>query len=103
MNLPPPPPTAPPPPAGYQYGQGLPARNDGRAVAALVCGIVGLLFGGFILGVIAIVLGVMGRNAIRSSGGTLKGAGMATAGIVLGIFDIFAGVFVFIWLVGGRW
>jgi len=91
MSMPPPPP-APPPPPGYQYGEGAPARNDGKAVAAFVCGLVGLVIAGFILGIIAIVFGIQSRKAIDASGGQLKGRGMATAGLVLGIIDIVTGI-----------
>jgi hypothetical protein len=84
----PPPPAAPPPPPGYGYGEGAPVRNDGKAVASLVCGLVGLVLAGIILGIVAIVFGVQSRKAIDASGGQLKGRGMATAGLVLGIIDI---------------
>jgi hypothetical protein len=95
----PPPPVAPPPPPGYQYGEGGPARNDGKAVAALVCGLVGLVLAGIILGIIAIVFGVQSRKAIDASRGQLKGRGMATAGLVLGIVDIVTNALILIALV----
>jgi hypothetical protein len=68
------------------------AGNNGKAVAALVCGIVGLAVFGFILGIIAIVLGSVAKKEIERSG--QGGRGMATAGIVLGIIDIIAGIFI---------
>ncbi|MDC3115785.1 DUF4190 domain-containing protein [Bacteroidota bacterium] len=54
------------------YGGG-----KGMSVAALVCGIVGLFFGGLILGPLAIVFGAIGMKR--------DGRGMAIAGLVCGI------------------
>jgi hypothetical protein len=55
----------------------------------LVCGIIGTLCSGvLILGVLAIVLGVLARREIDQSGGRLTGRGMATAGFVLGIVSV---------------
>jgi hypothetical protein len=59
--------------------------SNGPAVAALVCGIVGLFIFNFILGPLAIIFGGVGlRRASRGAGRR----GMAWAGIVLGIIDI---------------
>ncbi len=60
------------------------------AMAALICGVLGMI-GGFIpyvqyvaplCAIAGIVLGVMARNQAKSTG---EPAGMATAGMVLGI------------------
>jgi hypothetical protein len=76
---------------GYQPGwPGGPAypvtRTNGLAIAAMVCGIA--QFAGFwLLGTIpAIILGHMARKQIRQTGE--QGAGMATAGLVLGYVGI---------------
>jgi len=92
MSTPPPPPlpTYSGPPGGDVYR---PTGNNGKAVAAMVCGIVGLVIFGFILGIIAIVLGSIAKNEIKRTG--QGGSGMATAGIVLGIVDIVAGIIIF--------
>jgi hypothetical protein len=63
-----------------------PARN-GLGIAALVVGILALfgiitVFGGILLGLVAIVLGVLGRG--RAKRGEATNGGMATTGIVLG-------------------
>ncbi|HEX2054232.1 MAG TPA: DUF4190 domain-containing protein [Actinomycetota bacterium] len=67
--------------------------NNSKAVTSLVLGIVGLviwiipLIGYFIaLGcaIAAIVLGSKAKKEISASGGTQGGAGLATAGFVLG-------------------
>jgi hypothetical protein len=55
-----------------------------------VCGLVGLVVAGFILGVIAIVLGTMAKGEIQRTG--QGGRGMATAAIVLGVIDIIFGI-----------
>ena len=88
MSLPPPPPAAPPPPPGFDYGAGAPATTDGKATGALVCGIVGLLLCGVVLGPVAIYLGTKAKKEIRSSDGRLKGEGLATAGIVMGVIAV---------------
>ena len=90
-NPPPPPsPSYNPPPGGDVYR---PVGNNGKAMAAMICGIVGLVVFGFILGIVAIVLGSMAKNEIRRTG--QGGSGMATAGIVLGVLDIVAGIIIF--------
>ncbi len=100
-SLPPPPPPAgyqqpgplppPPPPAGYQqpytpynpYGPQPGQRTEGLAVASLIVSVVGFLCFGVITGPIGIVLGVVARGRIDRDP-TLKGRGLATAGIIVG-------------------
>jgi len=74
--------TAPPP--GW-----VPPRTEGLATGALVAGIVGLVCGcigafGVVAGPIGVILGVLARRRIAASAGTLTGANLALAGIVLG-------------------
>ncbi|WP_285568149.1 DUF4190 domain-containing protein [Streptomyces sp. RTGN2] len=79
--------------------------TNGFAVASLICGIVGLLFFGIILGPVAIVLGVVALRQQAAKGGT----GMAKAGLVLGVIDLLIVVVLIIaasnggfsWYVGG--
>ncbi len=59
-------------------------RLDGRAVAALTFGAVGLLLFNIVFGPLAIVLGVMAR---RGSSGRL-GRAAGRVGIVLGVADL---------------
>ena len=76
------------------YGQ--PAarpRGAGMAIAALVLGILALLFcwtivGGVLLGLGAIVLGILASTRARR--GVSSGFGMAVAGIVLGLLGLLA-------------
>jgi hypothetical protein len=59
------------------------APTDGRAVGALVCGIIGLAVCAPV-GIVAVVLGGQSRRAIADSGGRLQGDGMALAGLIMG-------------------
>lgn len=83
--LPPPPAPSPLPVAGSTPTPPPPATS-GLAIASLVCGI-GIfvllpLF--FLLAPAAVVLGHVAKARIRRSGGRLAGAGLATAGLILG-------------------
>lgn len=86
--VPPPPPLAPPPPTGPAWGYGYPGgqpvpRTNGRAVGALVCGLIAI-FIPFVFSLPALILGYRARRSIAASGGLERGAGSARAGIVLG-------------------
>lgn len=67
-------------------------RNNGKSVASLVLGIIGVVLGflglwgwtGAILGIIGLILGVLGRKE--------NPTGMATAGIVLSIIAVALGL-----------
>ncbi|OON77318.1 DUF4190 domain-containing protein [Streptomyces tsukubensis] len=89
------------------YGQsGARSRSgaSGLAIASLVCGIVGLFFLSIVLGPLAIIFG--GVTLRQRRGG---GAGMAKAGLVLGVVDVVLFVVLlvaassggFSWYVGG--
>ncbi len=55
-----------------------------KALWAMIVGILSVTCCCFLLGVPAIVLGVLARQEIAASGGRQDGGGMALAGIVLG-------------------
>ena len=76
-----------------QYDQQPPQKNstDGKAVASLICGIVGLFIFGIILGIVSIVLA---NQSVKATGPS----GLAKTGKILGIIDI---VFFFIMLILG--
>lgn len=85
------------PPPGYPYPYPTPGRSprNGVGIAALVvagAGIVTALsvIGGVALGVIAMVLGFVGRG--RAKRGEANNGGVALAGIVLGALAVIAGI-----------
>jgi hypothetical protein len=81
--------SAPPPPPdqyGYGYGYGQP-RTSQKAVWALVTGLIGLLCCSP-AGIVALILGNIAKKEIAASGGAETGAGMAQAGVILGIIAI---------------
>lgn len=89
------------PPPGHGYAPpAAPASNEGNAlaIAALVVGvlsIIGAFFTagvlGVILGIIAVVLGVLGRRKV-TSGRTTQHGGLALAGIITGVIGIVLGI-----------
>lgn len=71
--------------------------NSGKATAAMILGILGLLMfwlpiAAWILGGVAIALGATAKSDIRRRG--LGGLGKANAGFVLGIIAVVAGILV---------
>jgi hypothetical protein len=79
--------------------------KNGLGLAGMVCGIVGVVLGwipfvfwlGFILGILALVFGAIGRG--RFGRGEANNGGQATAAIVLGAVAIVFGVLSVIWTV----
>lgn len=74
---------------GYAYPTGPTGpKTEGMATASLVCGIVALptmfCWIGWLLGIVAIVLGFIARGRINKSDGQLTGSGMALGGIITG-------------------
>ena len=73
------------------YGTNVPGRSlpKGLAVASLVLGILGLLtafFGGGLLGLVAVILGVLALGKIKR--GEADGRGLALGGIITGALAI---------------
>ena len=75
------PPPLPPPPAPGQWPA--PPPNSGKAIAALVLGVLGIV-SCQLLGIAAIVLGQQAGQEIATSGGRLGGEGFAKAGVIMG-------------------
>ena len=92
------PPPPPPPPAGMPgvpggqeqtlAQQGIVQKSSGKATAALVLGICGLLICPPICSTLALIFGYQSKNEIDSSGGAIGGRGLAVAGIVMGWIGI---------------
>lgn len=61
-----------------------PQETDGKAVGSLVLGILGIFPLSIFAAIPAVVLGHLAKSSIRQSMGRLKGAGMATAGLIMG-------------------
>lgn len=81
----PPVPPLPPVPAPGQPVYFAP-QPTGKAIAALVTGIVGLtMCGCFPISIVAWVLGKQAEREILASGGQLGGDGMAKAGWIMGV------------------
>jgi amino acid transporter len=111
-DYPPPPPPPHPGYPGYQqpYGYQLPygyqpppaGPKNGLGIAALVVAIFALLscwtvMGGIVLGIVAVVLGIVGRS--RAKSGQADNGGIAMAGILLGVLGIIVAlVFIPIWM-----
>jgi hypothetical protein len=84
---------------GASYGSvGQP--TNGKATAALWTGIGSLVLtfccGAGIVGLVAVVLGLVARGEIRRSGGIQAGGGMAIAGIVTGAIAFVLGLVVIV-------
>ena len=62
-------------------------QNSGLAIGSLIASIAGL-FIPIVGGIVGLILGYMAKKQIRESDGTLKGGGMATAGIILGWIEV---------------
>jgi hypothetical protein len=85
----PPPPYVPYPQYGYSpYAFPPPRPTNGLAIAAMICGIVGVCSP---VGILGIIFGMIAKRQIRESGD--GGEGMATAGIVCGWIGVAATVF----------
>ena len=87
---PPPPPPMPGGPVG-PGGYAQPQTNK-KALWSMILGILGLLCCSVFAGIPAVILANMGKNEIAASGGAQTGAGMAKAGLILGIIAIVWGV-----------
>lgn len=81
----------PPPPRHYTSDMDYPSaklqnqtggQTDGMAIAAMVCGIVGMFMP--IVGIVALILGVNSNNRINRSNGMITGKPMAMVGIICG-------------------
>jgi hypothetical protein len=88
---PPPPPTAPPPFVGGDRRPFLGRKTNGKAVASLICSIIGLAtcpVGPLVLSTAGVVLGGRAKREILYNPELYDGLGLAVAGQVLGIIGL---------------
>ncbi|HEX2939270.1 MAG TPA: DUF4190 domain-containing protein [Ruminiclostridium sp.] len=75
-------------------------KTNGMATASLVVGIISVVtsccFIGGIGGIVSLILGILAKNKIKSSGGAEKGDGFALAGIILSIVAILFTIYMII-------
>jgi type IV pilus assembly protein PilA len=62
-----------------------PSETSGKAIASLICGLLGFIFPA---AVAAIILGHISRSEIRKSGGRLTGSGLALTGLIFGYLSV---------------
>jgi Domain of unknown function (DUF4190) len=87
-------------PAGGFSPYPAPPKNNGLAIASLVCSIAGLCCCG-IGGVLGVIFGFVARGQIKRSGGAEQGSGLALAGIIVGFVCIAIGaVLLLLFLIG---
>ena len=90
----------PPPP--MSYGDYPPPPRNGLGIGALIVAIIALvssfsIAGGIVLGLVAVVLGFLGRARVKR--GEADNGGVALAGIVLGVVAVIAGLsFIAVWV-----
>jgi hypothetical protein len=88
----------PPPPAYPMTAQ----KQQGLAIASLVCGILGILCLGFLTGIPAIVLGLMAMSKEKSDPSRYGGKGLAIGGIATGSLSVLFGLLVIIMIIAGN-
>jgi hypothetical protein len=76
--------------------------SNGKATASMVLGILGLVILYVIGPILALVFGYQSKNEIEASNGAQGGAGMATAGIVMGWIGVGLTIlYLILWLILG--
>jgi len=63
-------------------------KDSTLAIVSLICGVGAYLILPVIAAIAAIITGHLAKKEIKESGGMIKGAGMATAGLILGYIQI---------------
>lgn len=88
--------------AGYAGpGTRLRTGTNGMAIASFVCSL--FFFVWFIPSILAVVFGHVARRQLRDAGGHQRGAGLATAGLVIGWLGVaaLAAIIVFVIVTAG--
>jgi hypothetical protein len=63
-------------------------KDSTLAIVSLVCGISAYVFLPLLGAIAAVITGHLAKKEIKESGGTIKGSGMATAGLILGYIQL---------------
>jgi len=85
---------------GFAYVTPIGPKNNGMAIASLICAIGGIFFLG-IPSVLGIIFGFVARSQIERSDGTQTGSGLALAGIIVGFCVVAIGILIVILAVVG--
>jgi hypothetical protein len=80
---------------GFAYVTPIGPKNNGMAIASLICAIGGIFFLG-IPSVLGIIFGFVARSQIERSDGTQTGSGLALAGIIVGFCVVALGILIVI-------
>ena len=62
--------------------------TSGMAIGSLIASIAGFIIVPILGGIVGLILGYVAKKQIRESEGTLAGAGLATAGIIMGWIQV---------------
>lgn len=62
--------------------------TSGMAIGSLIASIAGFIIVPLLGGIVGLILGYIAKKQIRESEGTLAGAGLATAGIIMGWIQV---------------
>lgn len=62
--------------------------TSGMAIGSLIASIAGFSIVPILGGIVGLILGYVAKKQIRESAGTLAGAGLATAGIIMGWIQV---------------
>ena len=76
--------------------------SQGLAIASMITGIVGFLFGGCfgpIPGIVALTLGLTALSQIKKSPDKFGGKPFATAGVIIGAINIALNILLLIWII----
>lgn len=63
-------------------------KTHGLAIAALVCGILGLILSAVPFGILAIIFGAISKRKILEQPNRWDGKGMAQSGLIMGIVSV---------------
>ena len=88
----------PPPPGGGGYAA---QQTNQKALWSMILGILSITCCGIFAGIPALILGNLAKKDIAQSGGKQKGAGMAKAGVILGIISVVLSIIYIILVAAG--